>query len=200
MSELPIIAPGYEEPDAESELDALSGCLMNTCVVDEAVLTEALRVAMDRPFFRVLRWVERLVMAAALGLLIWAVAAKQSVITVLEAVFLLAMAAFFYLQQFVFYPRKAVKNQLARQAVEDGQAALVNRIYFTEANVANRRGEGDLVLHMGYEKLKRLSETPRLLILTTRSNRLIPLDKRGFANGTAEDLKKLLARKAPNLK
>ena len=200
MSDLPIVAPGYEEPEAGPELDALAGCLMNTCVIDRSVLTETMKAAMRRPFFRFLRWVELIVLAAALGLLIWTLAAKQDLSTVLQAVFLLAAAAFFYLQQFVFYPRRAVKNQLLRQAMDDGTTELTNRIWFTQENVANLRGDGDELRHMDYKKIKRISETRNLILLTTRRNRLISLDKKGFENGTAEDLYRLLAEKAPKAK
>lgn len=199
MSDLPMIAPGYEEPEAESELEALEGCLMNSCVIDRAVLTETMQAAMNRPFFRFLRWTELIVMAAALGLLIWALASKQGGSTVLQAVFLLVMAAFFFLQQFVFYPRRAVKNQLMRQILDDGTRELTNRLWFTEENVANLRGEGDELRHMDYDKVKRVSESQNLILLTTRRNRLISLDKQGFANGTAEDLYRLLERKCPKL-
>lgn len=196
MSDLPVSAREAEHPEEE----ALSGCLMNTCVIDKAVLTESMRAAMRRPFFRVLRIVELAVLAAALGLLIWAVAAKQDRSTVLQAAFLLAAALFFFVQQFVLYPRRAVKNQLLRQAVDEGSTALENRLWFTEENVANRRGDSDELRHMDYGKIKRVYETRRLILLTTRRRRVIPLDKKGFSNGTAEDLYRLLAVKAPKAK
>lgn len=200
MADLPVVAPGYED---ESPDETPEGCLMNLCVLDRGVLTEAMEASMKRPFFRVLGGIELAVLLAAAGLLIWAVAARQSVLTVLEAIFLLAMAGFFYLQQFVLYPRRAVKNQLLRQALEDGAEALENRLWFTPENVANRRGEGDQLLHMPYENIKAVTETERLIVLTTRRNRLIPLDKAGFTNGTAEDLYRLLEDKChlrPNRK
>ena len=192
MPELPMVAPGYEDEYLD---ETPEGCLMNLCVLDRGVLTEAMEASMKRPFFRVLGGIELAVLLAAAGLLIWALAARQSALTVLEAVFLLAMAGFFYLQQFVLYPRRAVKNQLLRQALEDGAEALENRLWFTPENVANRRGEGDQLLHMPYENIKAVTETERLIVLTTRRNRLIPLDKAGFTNGTAEDLYRLLEDK-----
>ena len=200
MPDLPIVAPGYEPEAQAPEAEALDGCLMNVCVIDKAVLTETMKAAMRRPFFRFLRWAELLLMAAALGLMIWALLTKQSGMTVLQAAFLLLMAGFFFVQQFVLYPRRAVKNQLLRQAVDEGSTALTNRLWFTERNVANRRGEGEEIRHMAYDQIKRVSETPELILLTTRRNRLISLDKQGFENGTAEDLYELLARKAPKAK
>ena len=137
--------------------------------------------------------------AVSLGLLIWALADGQTRFA-LWCGFLLLMLGFYYVQQFVRYPKKAVKNQLRRQAVDDGAEELVNRLYFTEENIGNRRGDSDLVLHMDYGKLKRITETPNLIVLTTKANRLISLDKTGFENGTAEDLKKLLQNKCPNIK
>ena len=198
MSELPIVAPGCEEGDPEAK--ALDGCLTNVCVIDKSVLSETMRAAMRRPFFRVLRAVELIVIAAALGLLIWAIAAKQDRSTILQAAFLLAAALFFFIQQFILYPRRAVKNQLLRQAMDEGSTALENRLWFTEENVANRRGESDELRHMEYKKIKRISETRRLILLTTRRNRVIPLDKQGFSNGDAGDLYKLLSVKAPKAK
>ena len=197
MSDLPIVAPGYEERPPEAE--ELSGCLSNTCVLDRAVLTEALTAAMNRPFFRVLRIGEPILALLCLGLLVWAITDSQPRFA-LWCGFLLAMICFFYVQQFLWYPKKAVKNQLLRQAVEDGARELVNRIYFTEANVANRRGDSDLVLHMDYGKLKGVTETDHLIVLTTKANRLISLDKQGFENGTAEDLLTLLQEKCPQIK
>lgn len=198
MPELPIVAPGYEEENETAEAEeALSGCLMNLCVIDKAVLTEALGAALRRPFFRILRAVELIVVAAALGLVIWAIASKQAGSTLLQACFLLAAAAFFYAQQFLLYPRRAVKNQLLRQALDEGSAALENRLWFTEENVANRRGESDELRHMDYQKIKRVSESERLIVITTRSRSLIPLDKSGFENGGPEELYRLLRRKAP---
>lgn len=196
MSDLPIVAPGYED---ETEAEDLSGCLTNVTVLNRAVLTETLAAAMHRPFFRVLRAVEAVLAAVSLGLLIWALADGQTRFA-LWCGFLLLMLGFYYVQQFVRYPKKAVKNQLRRQAVDDGAEELVNRLYFTEENIGNRRGDSDLVLHMDYGKLKRITETPNLIVLTTKANRLISLDKTGFENGTAEDLKKLLQNKCPNIK
>lgn len=198
MSELPMIAPGYE--DREPPDQDLSGCLSNLCVIDSAVLTEAMRAAMNRPFFRLLRIAELLLAALFLAGLIWAAVTSQGLGTLLWYAFLLLMLGFFFIQQFIWYPKRAVKNQLRRQALEDGAAALTNRLWFTEENVANRRGEGDQLLHMDYDRIKRVSETPRLIVLTTRANRLIPLDKAGFENGGPEDLLKLLERKCPRIK
>ena len=196
MSELPVIAPGYED---ETETEDLSGYLTNTCVLNKAVLTETIRAAMNRPLFRVLRIVEPALALLCLGLLIWAVTDGQPRYAIWCG-FLLVMLGFFYVQQFLLYPKKAVKNQLRRQALDDGATELVNRLYFTEESVANRRGDSDQILHMDYGKIKRLAETERLILLTTRANRLIPLDKAGFENGTAEDLTKLLAVKCPQLR
>ena len=112
MAELPIVAPGYEEENEAAEAEALSGCLMNLCVIDKAVLTEAMGAALRRPFFRILRAVELIVAAAALGLVIWAIASKQAGSTLVQACFLLAAAAFFYAQQFHLYPRRAGKPAL----------------------------------------------------------------------------------------
>ena len=66
--------------------------------------------------------------------------------------------------------------------------------------MANLRGEGDELRHMDYGKIKRISETRRLILLTTRRNRVIPLDKKGFSNGDSGELYKLLALKAPKAK
>ena len=200
MSDLPIVAPGYE-PEAEArEAEALDGCLANTCVIDKDVLAETMKAGMRRPFFRFLFWTELVLTAAALGLVVWAILTKQQTSTILRSAFLLVMAAFFFVQQFILYPKRAVKNQLLRQAMDDGTTELTNRLWFTEENVANRRGDGEEIRHMDYKKIKRVSETRRLILLTTRRNRLIPLDKKGFENGTAEDLYILLGRKCPKLK
>ena len=192
MSDLPIVAPGYEEDAPEAE--DLSGCLANVCILNQAVLTETIRAAMNRPVFRVLRIAEPVLALLCLGLLIWAVSDSQLRYAIWCG-FLLVMLVFFYVQQFLLYPKKAVKNQLRRQALDDGAAELVNRLYFTEKNVANRRGDSDQLLHMDYDKIKQITETRNLLILTTKRNRLIPLDKGGFENGSAEDLRKLLQQK-----
>lgn len=66
--------------------------------------------------------------------------------------------------------------------------------------MANRRGYSPELRHMDYKKIKRVTETRRLILLTTRRNRIIPLDKKGFAHGSAEDLFRLLAVKCPKLK
>ncbi len=194
MSDLPIVAPGYAPEPELPEPEALSGVLCNVCILNKAVLTETIGVAMNRPFFRVLRILEPLLMLFSLGLGIWAFREGRMEL-VIRCGFLLAMLVFFYLQQLVIYPRKAVKNQLRRQAMDDGAAELENRLWFTEENVANRRGESEQILHMDYDKLKRVTRTPRLLVLTTRRNRLIPLDRAGFENGTEEELLRLLYEK-----
>lgn len=196
MSDLPIVAPGYAPEPELPETEALSGVLCNVCILNKAVLTETIGVAMNRPFFRVLRILEPLLMLFSLGLGIWAFREGRMEL-VIRCGFLLAMLVFFYLQQLVIYPRKAVKNQLRRQAMDDGAAELENRLWFTEENVANRRGESDELRHMDYQKIKRVSETERLIVISTRSRSLIPLDKSGFENGGPEELYRLLRRKAP---
>ena len=198
MYQLPIVAPGYgEEPPREEDL---SRCLSNTCVIDKAVLTEALRGALDRPFFRILRIGEPLLIALCLGLLIWTLAARRGTGPAVLLGFVLVSVCLLYWLQFIRYPKKSVHDQLVKQAVEDGTLELENRLYFTQENVANRRGKRRDTLHMGYDKIKRVFETPRLIVLTTRRNRLIPLDKAGFANGGPEELYRLLTRKCPKLK
>ena len=192
---LPPVAPGYEEDPWEEE--DLTGVLSNTCLLDKTNLTEAMKAAMDAPFLRATRILEPILMVLSLGLLIWAVVARRGAAPILWGAFLLGMTGFFYVQQMVLYPRRAVKNQLTRQALEDGAAELENRLWFREENIANRRGEGDQLLHMGYDKVKRLAETRRLIVITTRRNRLIPLDKEGFQNGGPAEFWGLMARKAP---
>lgn len=197
MAELPMIAPGYEEQAPAEELE---GVLTNTCVIDKSVLTEAMEAAMRTPFLRSLRVLGPCLMVLCLGLLIWSLATGQGAGPSLWWGFLLGMVSFFYVQQFLLYPRRAVKDQLLRQIRDDGTDRLVNRLYFTEENVGNRRGDSDLVLHMDYDKIKRLTQTRRLLVITTRRNRLIPLDKNGFTNGSRAELEALLRRKVPKLK
>ena len=195
MAELPPIAPGYEPEDPPVE--DVSGCLSNRCVLDKSTLNEALRTAMDTPFFRVLRILEPCLMAVTLGLLIWAAVKGLGATPILFYSLLLTALVYFYLQQFVLYPRRAVKNQILRQALNDGATAPENLLYFKAENIANRRGDAQELLHMPYEKIKRVTESRRLIVLTTRSKNLIPLDKSGFACGTAEDLWQLLAEKCP---
>ena len=199
MTELPFIAPGYEAREPE-EPQVPAGALTNLCVIDKSVLAEAMAGAMRTPFLRFLRVLEPILAALALGLLLWAILARRGAGPVLWGAFLLTMVLFFYLQQFILYPRRAVRNQLTRQILEDGTDRLENRLYFTEENVANRRGQGDALLHMDYSKIKRVSGTKRLILLTTRANRVIPLDRAGFSGGTAEDLLRLLREKAPGAK
>ena len=199
MSDLPMNAPGFA-PDGGTQADGMEGVLTNRCVIDRAVLTEAMDGAMRTPFFRVLRVLEPILAVLALGLLIWAVSARRGTGPVIWNGFLLVMVSFFYVQQFIIYPRRAVKNQLTRQLLDDGTEALENHLYFTEENVANRRGQADALLHMDYAKIKRVSGTKRLILLTTRANRVIPLDRAGFSGGTAEDLLRLLREKAPGAK
>lgn len=199
MSELPFTAPGCGAGDPTGpEIPAET--LTNLCVIDRSVLAEAMTGGMSTPFFRFLRVLEPILAALALGLLLWAILARRGTGPVLWGGFLLTMVLFFYFQQILLYPRRAVKNQLTRQILEDGIDRLENRLYFTDENVANRRGQGDTLLHMDYSKIKRVSGTPRLILLTTRANRIIPLDRAGFSGGTAEDLLRLLREKAPGAK
>ena len=199
MPDLPMIAPGYGEEDV-SDYEDLSSCLSNTCVIDRSVLTESLRAALDHPFFRVLRILEPALMVLCLGMLIWTIATHKGTGPAVLIGLVLAAVAAIYWAQFIRYPKKSIHDQILRQVLEDGTDALTNRLWFTEANVANRRGNRRDVLHMSYDRIKRVYETRRLIVLTTRRNRLIPLDKAGFENGSAEDLYRLLAVKAPNAK
>lgn len=198
MTDLPIVAPGYG--DCEPEYEDLRGCLSNSCVIDRSVLTEAVDSVLRRPFFRVLRVLEPALIALCLGMLIWTLATKKGTGPAVLLGFVLLFVAVLYVWQFWIYPRRTVKQLLINQALSEGSTALPNRLYFTDANVANRRGSSRRVLHMGYDRIKRISETPRLIVLTTRRRHLIPLDKAGFENGTPEDLWKLMAHKAPNAK
>lgn len=193
MPDLPIVAPGYGE-ELFPETEDLSGILSNRCVVDRAVLTEAIRAAMNRPFLKVLRWVEILLCALCLGLMVKAIQGGESRLAVWCGS-VAVMIGFFYLQQFVRYPKKAVKNQLTRVAVDEGTLAPEDTLWFKDENVARRRGEQGEILHMPYGNIRRVFETRRLFVITTKHNRLIPLDKKGFADGTAEDFCRLIAEK-----
>ena len=106
MYQLPIVAPGYgEEPPREEDL---SRCLSNTCVIDKTVLTEALRGALNRPFFRILRIVEPLLIALCLGLLIWTLAARRGTGPAVLLGFVLVSVCLLYWLQFIRYPKKSV--------------------------------------------------------------------------------------------
>ncbi|MCR5552421.1 MAG: YcxB family protein [Oscillospiraceae bacterium] len=200
MTDLPPVAPGYETEYDLPEAEDVSGCLANCCVLNKETLTEALSLALRTPLFRVLRILEPCLAAIALGLLIWALVKQLGTAPVLFYGLLLAALLYFYLQQFVLYPKKAVKNQLIRQGTDYGTPELENWLYFKEENVANRRGEAEELLHMPYDKLRRIIVGERLIVLVTKSRNSIPLDRAGFENGSAEDLLRLLARKAPDAK
>ncbi len=200
MSDLPVVAPGYEPEDAP-ERENLEGVLCNRCVLNEKTLREAMRAAMrSTPLLRILRVGEPILALLALGLLIWSLIESQSDLAVLRNVFMFIMIVYFYLQQFVFYPRKAVKNQLRRQISDDGAAELENRLFFREENVANLRGDAEVPLHMPYGKIKRVFADGRLIVISTASKNTIPLDREGFSNGTEEDFWRLIRRLAPQAK
>lgn len=200
MSDLPIVAPGYEPEEAPARED-LEGVLMNLCVIDEKTLRQTMQAALrTNPALRILRVAEPVLALAVLGLLIYSIVVDAGATAVLINAFMLIMLCYFYLQQFVFYPKKAVKNQLQRQAVDDGTLTLENRLYFREENVANRRGESDQLLHMPYSRIRSAAADGRLIVLTTKSKNTIPLDREGFANGTEEEFWRLLRTKAPQAK
>ena len=200
MPDLPIVAPGYEPEYEAPEAEDVGGCLANRCVLNKETFAEAMDLALRTPFFRVLRIGEPCLAAVALGLLIWAVVKRLGATTIGFYSLLLAALLYFFLQQFVFYPKRAVKNQLLRQASDYGTLELENRLYFKAENVANRRGEAEELLHMPYDRLKRIVAGERLIVLITKRKNAIPLDRDGFENGTAEDLLRLLAEKAPAAK
>ncbi len=200
MSDLPIVAPGYE-PEEAPERENLEGVLCNRCVLDEKTLREAMDAAMrTNPALRVGRILEPILAVLALGLLILAAVTRAGLTAILLNAFLLLMLTYFYLQQFVIYPRRAVKNQLLRQARDDGTLTLENRLFFREENVANLRGEADEPLHMPWSKIKSAAASGRLIVLTTKSKNVIPLDRKGFSEGTEEDFWRLLRRHAPQAK
>lgn len=200
MSDLPVVAPGYEPEDAP-ERENLEGVLCNRCILDEKTLREAMDAAMrTNPALRVGRILEPVLAALALGLLILAAVTRAGLTAILLNAFLLLMLTYFYLQQFVFYPRKAVRNQLRRQISDDGAAELENRLFFREENVANLRGEAEVPLHMPYGKIKRVFADGRLIVISTASKNTIPLDREGFSNGTEEDFWRLIRRLAPQAK
>jgi len=199
MSDLPPVAPGYET-EYGTEVEDVSGCLSNCCVLDRQTLTEAMALALKTPFFRFLRILEPCLAAVSLGLLIWALVKGLGTTPVLFYSLLLAAPVYFWLQQFVLYPRRAVKNQLLRQYADFGSEVPENRLYFKAENIANRRGEAEELLHMPYTKLRKVIEGSRLIVLVTKSRNAIPLDRAGFENGDAEDLLRLLAEKAPAAK
>lgn len=198
MYQLPIVAPGYgEEPPRE---EGLSRCLSNTCVIDKAVLTEALRGGSGPPLFpdpadrgapahRPVPGSADLDPGRPPG------HGARGAAGLRAGIRLPALLAPVHP-----LPQKIRPRPAGEAGVEDGTLELENRLYFTQENVANRRGKRRDTLHMGYDKIKRVFETPRLIVLTTRRNRLIPLDKAGFANGGPEELYRLLTRKCPKLK
>lgn len=200
MTDLPPVAPGYETEYELPETEDVSGCLTNRCILNRDTLTEAMSLALKAPFFRFLRILEPCLMALSLGLLIWALVKRLGTTPVLFYGLLLAALLYFYLQQFILYPQKAVKNQLIRQGTDYGTLELENWLYFKDENIANRRGEAEELLHMPYEKIRKVIEGRELIVLVTKSRNSIPLDRRGFTNGTAEDLLRLLAEKAPEAK
>lgn len=200
MPELPVVAPGYEPEDDAPQPEDVSGCLSNRCVIDETTLRRAMAAAVKgTPLLRVLRVAEPVLAVLALGLLIWA-ALRKDTVTVIRMGFLVAMLVYCYLQQFVLYPRRAVKRQLLRQARDDGTLSLENYLYFKPENVANRRGEAEELLHMPYDRVKRVTSSDGLIVITTRRKNLIPLDPDGFFNGTEADFWRLMRTKAPKAK
>lgn len=199
MPDLPIVAPGYGE-EACPAVEDLHGVLCNRTLVNKKKLIASLDVAMRTPFFRFLRILEPILVLIAAGLLLWAFITKQNAGVIIRGVFLLAMVLFFYFQQFYYYPKKAVKAQLLRYARDEGSLYVEDLLYFREENVARRRGEEGELLHMPYEKIRKVVESRDLFVIRTKSKNLIPLDKDGFENGDAEDFRRILAEKAPKAK
>jgi len=171
--------------------------LSHRCVLSEQTLRRAMDLALKAAFFRVLRVLEPLLAAVSLALLIWALAKGLGTAPVLFYSLLLAASVFFYVQQFIRYPRRAVKNQLLRQAADWGTPEPEARLWFGPESVARCVGDADEPQHMPYEKIRSVREDGELIVLLTRSRNVIPLPKDGFENGTAEDLWRLLARRAP---
>ncbi len=200
MAELPITAPGYEAPTEAEEREDVTGVLSNRCLLNKETFTEAVKVAMGAPVLRFIRYLELFLMAVCVGLMLWALVGKQGAQMLIWPGFALAMLLYFYWQQFVNYPKKAVKNRMVRLALDEGAEELENLLYFKEENIANRRGEAETLLHMPYRKVKRLTESRRLIVITTKSRHLVPLDRQGFENGDEADFWRLIRRKAPKAK
>ena len=195
MTELPFIAPGYEE---ETPCESTEGVLQNRCLLDQTAFTEAMRASMHTPVFRIIRAVELFLMALFAGLLIWALIDRAGTGPVLEAALFLAMVSYFYVYQLILLPRKLVKKQILHYA--DGDDYTDNEIYFFPANVGNRRSPDAELLHMDYARIKRVNESEHYIVLTTRANALVPLDKARFSNGGPAELWPLLREKAPGAK
>lgn len=200
MPDLPPIAPGYETEYELPEVEDVSGVLSNRCTLNKATFTEAVRVAMRAPVLRFVRYFELFLMAVCVGLLLWAVIGKLGGRMMIWPGFALAMLLYFYWQQFINYPKKAVKNRMLRLAIDDGVEELENILYFKDENIANRRGEAETLLHMPYGKVKRLTESERLIVITTKSRHLVPLDRNGFENGTEADFWTRITYKAAKAK
>lgn len=200
MAELPITAPGYETPTEAEEREDVTGVLSNRCLLNKETFTEAVNVAMHTPILRFVRYFELLLMALCVGLLLWALIGRLGAQMLIWPGFALAMLLYFYWQQFINYPKKAVKNRMVRLALDEGAEELENILYFKDENIANRRGEAETLLHMPYRKVKRLTESDRLIVITTRSRHLVPLDRQGFANGDEADFWRLITQKAPKAK
>ena len=199
MPDLPIVAPGYGE-EYESEVEDLHGALRNRTIVNRGILTASLDAAMRTPFFRVLRIVEPILILVSAGLLLMAILAKQGTAAIIRNAFLLAMVLFFYIQQFFYYPKKAVRAQLLRYARDERHMNEPDILYFGDKNVARRRGEDGELLHMPYEKIKKVVESRDLFVIRTKSKNLIPLAKNGFENGDSADFRRIITEKAPQAK
>lgn len=199
MSDLPMIAPGYDAEDWEPEED-VRYVLTNRCMLNRATYTEAVHTAMGTPLLRIIRYFELFLMAVILGLLLWVIIGKLGARPIIWLGFALAMLLYFYWQQFIKYPKKAVRNRMINLALNDGVDEVENYLYFKQENIANRRGDAERLLHMPYKKVKRLTESDRLIVITTKSRHAVPLDRQGFQNGTEEDFWRLIAEKAPKAK
>ena len=200
MSDYPLDPLDIEAGQSPRQ-EELEGVLCNRCILEEQTLRRTMQAAMRaNPLLRIGKIAEPVLAVLALGLLIWAAVARMGRTAVLLNAFVLAMLCYFYLQQFVLYPRRAVKNQLLRQARDDGSLQVENRLFFTEQSVANLRGEAEEPLHMSYRKIKRVFADGGLIVIQTRSKNNIPLDRKGFSNGTEEDFWRLIRRKAPDAK
>lgn len=181
--------------------EALSGCLQNHYFMDKSHLEEGLRVTMRRTPLSIFLYVlyaavilftvDRIVFLLNLGVPVRSIAALFVCLAVLV---LMLMFRLFFMAKLSARAQMRRKEELLNTDRFEVCASFTPEVLEISASVNSEH------LSVGYDKLKRVFRTKRLIVLMTKQRQLFLLDRQGFVNGTEADFWKLIAEKRPDLK
>lgn len=116
------------------------------------------------------------------------------------SILVIVIGVFMLCWRHLFLPKYSAKVQIKRREELLGVDRFPMELELRDDALVSRVPQFNEERSLPYDKLRRIQETEKLIVLITKQRQLMTLDKAGFRNGTEEDFWRLISEKCPDAK